>query len=202
MKNLLLILTLLFSNIANSQSLSGIIDFESFDHRRFDKQILFEINSQRYLDEYNQLIGDTVSMFIAKYHTDYFLKYGEETEIHDKPLEHYIHTHPYPLVSTLNTPLNRFFTLNQYLKSWGVERDIDVHSFITEKSFFYDLKVGVTWEEILSLILSDLGKSAESSKIFKGNINEKKHLGCSTAFRFIDSTKVRFMFTYTLSQDY
>lgn len=201
MKNLIVILVLSLSTFCFGQSLSDTINFESFNPYIVNNQVLKSINDERFMYGFDTLENDTISMFVAKYHTEYVTKYGEESEEHDKELSHYLYGNSVEVFTNYNTPLIRFFSLSVALKRFCPNREIKVSSFITEQSKFFSFgkKPNLTYSELADLIIFDLKNSEMKNEIIMDPTNQQKRFGISNDFRVEENGNIRYMYTYVLS---
>jgi hypothetical protein len=202
MKNLFVIFLLGLSTLTFSQSLSDTIDFKFFNPYLVNQEVIQLLNEERYINGLDSFKNDTISMFIAKYHTDYVVKYNDESEIHNKEMLHFLYGNDVEVSSILSTPINRFMTLNFALKRYIDGYDVESRFFICESTNFITIssKNKISYKNLVDLIIFQIKSSPEKNQVFEDDNNPKKRFGISNNFVSTNDNDVRFLYTFVMSE--
>lgn len=201
MKNLIFVILITFSNLVFSQNLLDTIDFNQLNTHFINQQVIKKLNEERYILGFDSLVSDTISMFITKYHTDYIVKYNDESDIHRNEMVYNLYGNSVEVASIFDSPLNRFVSINYSMKRYNQNNQIKPSSFITEKTEFNNLGKNplLTYDEIINLIFNKLKYSTEASELFTNKKQVRKRFGISNNFLVEGNNNIRFFYTYSIS---
>lgn len=166
-----------------SQKITDKINFTSFNREFFSEELIKMIIEYRQIIGSSEMLKDTVPMFSAKYKMLYFEKYGDESVLHDKPIEYDIYGRGYKISSILDSPENRLFSSGLYINH------SELNLLICEESKYYDVSSlsNLTYYEFLKLVFNEF---KENKNLLYDSSVLKKYIGVANSL-YIDDSEIK-----------
>lgn len=204
MRNLMLSLVLIFPLSVFGQNLKDIVNFDSLNKDLINNELINLIIKERKVKQAVSLVKDTIPMFAAKYHTMYFERYGDDSQIHakDSSIVYDLYGRGYMVESESPTPLSRVRMAEFVIEtpdSLGLYEYN--HKLVSEVSKFYKIQkdLNITYETLINNIFEDFIETKNGNILVNDFTNESKHLGIASGLYKDNNDEIVLTSTYVLT---
>lgn len=205
MRNLMLSLVLIFPLVVFGQTLKDVVNFDSLNKDFINNELINLIVKERKVKQATSLVKDTIPMFAAKYHTMYFERYGDDSQIHanDSLILCDLYGRGYMVESESPTPLSRIRMAEFVIET---PDSLGVYDFnyrlVSEVSKFYKIQknMNITYETLINNIFEDFIENNNGNILVNDFTNENKHLGVASGLYKDKNDEIILTSTYVLTK--